>query len=271
MYNIFFISFNFYMLGTSCDIIQLACVAGEEMFNRYVFPNLAITPGATAVTGIYVKNGEMFVHNTRVQSVSVEKCMEELAEWLKQFHKPLLVCHNGRAFDSIILLKNCMKIPCSLPFEGFVDSLFVFKEAIPGRKCYKLEALAKDCMSKSFDAHSALEDVKALQSLVLHLNISCDVLLKHSFGVDFVLSSIKYKSKTNDNIVSLQPLSNSVSNYMLKKIAQSGLSYEHLKIAYERGGPEGIENILSETNSDGVVRVTKTKSVFLKIITHFSE
>lgn len=120
MYNIFFISFNFYMLGTSCDIIQLACVAGEEMFNRYVFPNLAITPGATAVTGIYVKNGEMFVHNTRVQSVSVEKCMEELAEWLKQFHKPLLVCHNGRAFDSIILLKNCMKIPCSLPFEGFV-------------------------------------------------------------------------------------------------------------------------------------------------------
>lgn len=58
---------------------------------------------------------------------------------------------------------------------------------------------------------------------------------------------------------------------MLKKIAQSGLSYEHLKIAYERGGPEGIENILSETNSDGVVRVTKTKSVFLKIITHFSK
>uniref|UniRef100_K1QGK3 Sushi domain-containing protein n=1 Tax=Magallana gigas TaxID=29159 RepID=K1QGK3_MAGGI len=76
--------------STSCDIIQLACVAGEEMFNKYVFPNLTITPGATAVTGIYVKNGEMFVHNTRVQSVSVEKCIEELAEWLKQFHKPIL-------------------------------------------------------------------------------------------------------------------------------------------------------------------------------------
>lgn len=69
------------------------------------FPNLAITPGATAVTGIYVKNGEMFVHNTRVQSVSVEKCIEELAEWLKQFHKPLLVCHNGRAFDYYFIEK----------------------------------------------------------------------------------------------------------------------------------------------------------------------
>lgn len=96
----------------------------------------------------------------------MEKCIEVLAEWLKQFHKPILVCHNGRTFDTILLLKSCMNIPCSLPFEGFVDSLFVFKEAIPGRKCYKLEALVKDCMSMSFEAHSALKDVKALQSLI---------------------------------------------------------------------------------------------------------
>lgn len=46
------------------------------------------------------------------------------------------------------------------------------------------------------------------------------------------------------------------------KIAQFGLSHQHLKIAFERGGPEGIENILSETNSEGVVRVTKTKFGF---------
>lgn len=59
------------------------------------------------------------------------------------------------------------------------------------------------------------------------------------------------------------PLSNCLSKYMLRKIAQSGLSYRHLKMAYERGGPEGLENILSETNSDGIVRVTK-------IINHFS-
>lgn len=72
--------------------------------------------------------------------------MEELAEWLKQFQKPLLVCHNGRAFDSIILLKNCMKISCSWPLEGFVDSFFL-KEAIPSRKCYKLQALVKGYMS----------------------------------------------------------------------------------------------------------------------------
>lgn len=145
----------------------------------------------------------------------------------------------------------------------------MFREALPDRKCYKLEALIKDCMFMSFKAHSALEDVKALQSLVLHCKISCDVLLKHSFSVEYVISSIDYKSKTDECLGSLQPLSNCLSKYMLKNIAQSGLSYQHLKMAYERGGPEGLENILSETNSDGIIRVTKTRSIFSKIINHF--
>lgn len=53
--------------------------------------------------------------------------MEKLAEWLKQFQKPLLVSHNGHTFDSIILSKKCLKSPCFLAFEGFVDSLFLRK------------------------------------------------------------------------------------------------------------------------------------------------
>lgn len=93
--------------GTSCNITQLAGVAGEDGFNRYVFPKSLIAAGATAVTGLYVANGEMYFHNNKVDSVSVERCLEDFIQWLKQFSKPLLVCHNGRAFDSIILLKTC--------------------------------------------------------------------------------------------------------------------------------------------------------------------
>lgn len=256
-------------LGTSCDIIELACVAGEDSFNRYVFPKSPITDGATAVTGLYVANGKMYFHKNKVDSVSVEGCLDDFTQWLKQYSNPLLVCHNGRAFDSINLLKTCQNNSFSLPIEGFVDSLFVFREALPDRKCYKLEALVKDCMSMSFKAHSAHEDVKALQSLVLQCKISCDVLLKHSFSVEYVTSSIDYKSKTDECLGSLQPLSNCLSKYMLRKIAQSGLSYQHLKMAYERGGPEGLENTLSETNSDGILRVAITRSIFSKIINHF--
>lgn len=109
-------------LGTSCDIIPLACVAGEDSFNKYVFPKSPIT------AGLYVANGEMYFHKNKVDSVSVERCLEDFTQWLKQYSKPLLVCHNGRAFDSIILLKTCQNNSFSLPFEGFVDSLYVLEK-----------------------------------------------------------------------------------------------------------------------------------------------
>lgn len=41
-------------------------------------------------------------------------------------------------------------------------------------------------LSMSYKAHLALEDIKTLQSLDFYGNISCDVLLKHSFSVEYV-------------------------------------------------------------------------------------
>lgn len=121
-----------------------------------------------------------------------------------------------------------MKISCSWPLEGFVDSFFLKKLSQVGNATNCKPWLRAIC--QSFDAHSALEDVETLQSLVLHLQTSSEVFLKQSFIVDFVIYSIQFKSKTNDNLFSLQPLSHSVSNYMFKKITQSGLSYKHLKL-----------------------------------------
>lgn len=58
---------------------------------------------------------------------------------------------------------------------------------------------------------------------------------------------------------------------MIRKIAQSGLAYCHLKLASNRGGLEGIENVISEKQSDGNVRNTnKNKSIISKLATHFS-
>jgi hypothetical protein len=157
-----------------------------------------------------------------------------------------------------------------LSIEGFVDSLYVFKEVLPNRKTYKLEAIVLDTMSTTYKAHSAIEDVKILQALVLHHKLSSDILLKHSFSVNFVLSSLEFRSKTAECVSSLQPLVMCLSHYMIKKIAQSGLGYHHLKLAFDRGGAEGLENILSEKQTDGNVRVTKNKSIIAKIVNHFS-
>lgn len=91
----------------------------------------------------------------------------------------------------------------------------------------------------SYNAHLAVEDVKILQSLVLYHYLSSEVLLKHSFSVDYVTSSLAHKSKTSECLNSLQSLIGCLSSYMMKKIAQSGLAYLHLKLAFDRGGRHG--------------------------------
>jgi DNA polymerase III epsilon subunit-like protein len=194
--------------------------------------------------------------------------------WLKTtgIHKPLLVCHNGKTFDSVILMKSVMQNPeCGLEstLGGFVDSLHVFREVLPGRPSYKLEALVKDTMEVTFNAHSALEDVRALQALVIHHQIANETMLKHSFDTSFVVKSIETKNRTDDTLSTLSPLSECISEYMLKKIARSGLTYNHLKLALERGGAEGLKSILGEQTESGSVRVTKNKTIVTKIYDHF--
>lgn len=67
-------------------------------------------------------------------------------------------------------------------------------------KCYKLEALVKVCMFMSQKARSSLEDVKALQALVLQSHI-----IFQRVGI----------RQINERLAPLLPL----SNYMLRKIA----------------------------------------------------
>lgn len=84
----------------------------------------------------------------------------------------------------------------------------MFQEVLPGSKCYKLETLVQECSSLMYKAHSALEDVQALQSLVVHLKISSATLLK--IVLVYSMLCLLYITKTNECLESLQPLSNTV-------------------------------------------------------------
>ena len=198
-----------YFLGLSCDIT----------FNWYVLPMSPSTASATIVTGLHVVNGQMYHYMERIESLSVERCLEEFCAsgWNN------LTNHYLLAFDSIIFLKACLNcLHTSLPVEGFVDSLYVFQEVLPGSKCYKLETLVQECSSLMYKAHSALEDVQALQSLVAHLKIISATLLKNSFSVQYVVSSIHYKDKWMLRIFAA--IIKYCSNYTLRNIAQPDLT-----------------------------------------------
>ena len=99
-------------------------------------PTSPINTKATAVTGLHVVSGQLFYNTTKVDSVNIQTCLIDFNNWLKDITKPLLVCHNGKKFDSIILVKSILKYPeCDLrsSIGGFVDSLPVFREIFPDK------------------------------------------------------------------------------------------------------------------------------------------
>ena len=128
-----------------------------------MLPTSPISTKATAVIGLHVVSGQLFYNTTKVDSVNIQTCLIDFNNWLKDITKPLLVCHNGKKFDSIILVKSILKYPeCDLrsSIGGFVDSLPVFREIFPDKPSHKLETLVQDTMGMTYNAHSALEDVK---------------------------------------------------------------------------------------------------------------
>ena len=56
---------------------------------------------------------------------------------------------------------------------------------------------------------------------------------------------------------------------MLRKFEISTITYEHLKLAFQRDGFDGIFYLLSEKNEDGTIRVTRNCNVVKKISDYF--
>ena len=68
----------------------------------------------------------------------------------------------------------------------------------------------------------------------------------------------------------LQPLINdkAISTGMATKIADSGLGMQHLQLAFQRGGADGLELILKE-KFDGKARVTANRRILSQIVNYF--
>lgn len=77
------------------------------------------------------------------------------------------VAHNGNAFDSKIVKGNAKRfnIPCNIEFR---DSLPMFRKQL-NEASYSLPILYKSVLKKSYRAHHAYDDAKALYELVTHV------------------------------------------------------------------------------------------------------
>lgn len=183
-------------LEYDCDILQIACKCGAAQFNEHVKPTKPIHPEASKVTGMINVDGELYVRGSKVDTSPIEKVLQRLLTFLRQFKKMcILVAHNGFGFDAPRLVRVITECGMGASFKRvvskFADSLQLFYEKFPDRKYMagrcNLTTLAREILCLPIEhAHDAMYDVQMLEQLVFH-SFTFDTLMKN--GKSFLVVS----------------------------------------------------------------------------------
>ena len=165
-----------------CQMTQICAVHNDKVFMRFVTPNCPIDPKASEITSIYYdKDTNVMTHRDQpVQHVSTELILQGLLDFLSTIDSPVLVAHNGKYFDFIILYRAVMSYNMLSTFKGsfdkFMDSLPLSRAVLSYYPSHKLNRIYKRMFKEEFPAHDAAEDAKALGRIVKGIYERSDML-----------------------------------------------------------------------------------------------
>lgn len=151
---------------------------------------------------------------------------------------------------------------------GFADTLPLFKQLYPKRKTYRQGSLADDILpDRSYNAHNAGDDVRMLYDLLSVAGVEEEQLQEHSFLVANVEDRRKFANQKKTLLETYNPVirEKTMSKQMCDKAAGTGLSFTHIKCAYNRSGQDGVSSILSERTQNNKPRVTNQKKIIQRI------
>ena len=258
--------------GFRPNIIQIAACREDQTFTRYILPPNGIPKKVVEVTGLSVQGTNMFYRGSKVKTVSLEAALTDFITFLQP--QTNLVGHNINAFDNRILLLHLKDLHLISALKekvaSFMDTLPMVKELYPERKeqkkNYKQEDLVCDILGTPYNAHNALADVTSLQNLCTHINFRDITIQKHAVTFSSTVNNVEHKVKTRKLKTSLHSMvcNKVLSDQMATKIASTGLSLDHLKLAYKRGGVEGLKDLFCERTSAGV-RITKNQRIIQNV------
>ena len=235
-------------LGRDADITQLSAVTGAKELNLYVMPTKLITPQASQVTGLTVKDGQMFHNGATVHCVSLQYALCSFLELLESFDtKPVILGHNIERFDVPVLLNQLKSVSMLSAYTTAVscciDTLSVFKcvysKKSSGLENYKQSTLVRKFLGKSYDAHNSLEDVKALRELHDSALKGKYSATDHAFVLDAATHRASLKELVDKKVISAN---------ICTKLARSGLGLNHLRMAHTRDENQGIQHLFSEVH-----------------------
>lgn len=259
-------------LSDTCEIIQISAANFDfsETFDQYVLPVGPISASASKVNGITKINDKMFLRSRPIECVDIVSSLGSFGSWLyKLGQEVVLVGHNANTFDSKHLWRVIENngVGESFPnWAGFIDTLPLFRKLYPNETSHKQESIFALIIGGVYNAHNALGDVKALIEMLNKLNIAAADYSDFSFTRDYVIKRNEYNTQKKANLQTLQPLIQNriISENMAQKIAASGLTFSHIKLAFQRAGQDGIKDLLSE-KFDEKTRVTCNKKIISKV------
>lgn len=177
-------------LDPNCEIVQLAAVSGGHSLNLYVVPRCRMQRGASKVTGFKVHRQRLYLHRQPVLTNSLREVLVSFIAFLQMLGRPLVIGHNIRRFDCVLLARALDEFGLRAEFEslvsGYVDTLPLSREVLKdyGLESFRQENLVRELLGTSYKAHDALEDVRALQALYDVLRPKPEVICRHRFTLD---------------------------------------------------------------------------------------
>ncbi|XP_063586579.1 uncharacterized protein LOC134764035 [Penaeus indicus] len=164
-----------------CGIVQIGATDKNEEFSIYVIPNQRIDPRASAVTGLTFEQQTLKYRGKPVYAVTRSEALHKFLEWI-QLRSPVVLYAHNATFDYRRLFYAIKEENLVDSFKqhilGFVNTLVQFRVIFPNLPNYKQSTVVQMVLKKTYDAHNALGDVKALMELY---NVSkSDVISKGS-------------------------------------------------------------------------------------------
>lgn len=168
-----------------CNIVQLAAVCGEHIFNGYTVPMLPLSQEVTALTGFTVHDLSLYRYGVPVPTIPLKDLLIRFITYLAQFHHPILVAHNAKYFDTPVLMRVLAENGLQQRFKQvvscFLDTYQLSKYMYHDLPCYSLKVLVDYFFGEKFDAHNAVEDAKILQRLFYAWKPSDDYVNRFTF------------------------------------------------------------------------------------------
>ena len=210
---------------------------------------------------LYSTGAKLYYKGQQLVTYPKDDVLKNFIQWLP--NHALLTAHNCKSFDSMIIVSHMegsnMMEDFKVKVGGFPDTLPLFKQLFPKRQTYKQSSLADDILpDRRYNAHNAGDDVRMLYDLLSVAGVTEEQLQEHSFLVTNVEDRKKFSSQKKTLLDTYNRVIREkiMSHQMCDKAAGTGLSFTHIKCAYNRSGQDGVSSILSERTQNNKPRVT---------------